>query len=136
MENVKFIKEISEIVSTARRMILDQRRIIDELLNHSPKFMTGEKVYTVVMTDDGDYRAVGELTIGKSTVSIVDSPGVEGREGFDNYKPQKSREESYMCVETGIESGSVFDVSHLHSSREEAEQAAIAMMESERSTKQ
>ena len=136
MENVKMMKEVAEIVSTARKMILDQRRIIDELLNHSPKFMTGEKVYTVVMTDDGDYRAVGELTIGKSTVSIVDSPGVEGREGFDNYKPQKSREESYMCVETGIESGSVFDVSHLHSSREEAEQAAIAMMESERSTKQ
>lgn len=56
------------------------------------------------------------LTIGRTTIEVVDSPGVNGGcvedeapgVAFDNYKAQKSREETYMMVETGIGSGHVY----------------------------
>jgi len=49
-----------------------------------------------------------KVTIGQVRVSVTDSPGRPGEELFDNYKAQKEFEESYMCVETGIGSGTVF----------------------------
>lgn len=48
------------------------------------------------------------LTIGQVRVSIADSPGDGHSSMFSNYGPVNKREESYMCVETGIESGSVY----------------------------
>ena len=49
------------------------------------------------------------LTIGHVRVEITDSPGIEqvGIQ-FDNFKPQSCRKEQYMCVETGIGSGSLY----------------------------
>jgi len=41
-------------------------------------------------------------------IEITDSPGRSGEELFDNFKPQKSYKEQYMCVETGIYSGYVY----------------------------
>jgi hypothetical protein len=48
-------------------------------------------------------------TIGQVRISITDSPGIEGEELFSNYMPQKEREERYMCIETGIGSGQVWE---------------------------
>ena len=62
------------------------------------------------------------LTIGKVSKSVIESKGIEGEELFDNYKAQKSEEEKYMCVETGIGSGSVYDVSRIHRTSEEAKE--------------
>ena len=53
---------------------------------------------------------VQELTIGQIQVVYTDSPGRENETMFDNYKPQQNYKEEYMCVETGIGSGSVFEL--------------------------
>ena len=45
---------------------------------------------------------------GKVRVEITDSPGRPGEELFHNYMPQKDYKESYMVIECGIGSGSVF----------------------------
>jgi len=53
-------------------------------------------------------NAVRQLTIGLIRIECIDSPGKSGKTMFDNYKKQKSYNEDYMCIETGIGSGSVF----------------------------
>ena len=75
-------------------------------MNIETKFSIGESVY-VISSYGEDWTIKGPVTIGQVRVSITDSPGIEGEEMFDNYKPQKEYEESYMCVETGIGSGAV-----------------------------
>jgi hypothetical protein len=67
-------------------------------------FDIGQKVWAIV----NDGRAVKELTVGQVQVTYVDSPGREGETMFNNYMPQQDYKEQYMCVETGIGSGSVF----------------------------
>lgn len=70
------------------------------------------------------FDSVRQLTIGKVTVEITDSPGMDDEETFDNYKPQRGRKESYMCVETGIGSGTVYTLGeHIFTTREACEQA-------------
>ena len=49
-----------------------------------------------------------QLTIGLVRVTVIDSPGTDGGAMFSNYQPQQSREERYMCVESGISSGTVY----------------------------
>lgn len=66
----------------------------------------GQKVWCIV----NDGRAVKELTVGQVRMIYTDSPGREGETTFDNYMPQKSYQEQYMCIETGIGSGSVFEL--------------------------
>jgi len=68
------------------------------------KFNNGEKVYVVNKAQ----KSLRFLTVGMQKVELIDSPGLEGRHAFSNYAPQKRVEESYMCVETGIRSGSVY----------------------------
>lgn len=82
-------------------------------------FGLGETVFAVV----GDM--VCQLTIGQVRLQVTDSPGRPGEELFDNYKPQKGRREEYMCVETGIGTGRLFRLEHLHSTPREAERARI-----------
>lgn len=49
------------------------------------------------------------LTIGQVRVEHTDSPGIsQAGITFDNFAAQKSHTESYMCVDTGIGSGSVY----------------------------
>lgn len=66
-------------------------------------FEIGQKVWVF----DGKEPRI--LTIGKIIIEYTDSPGREGEEIFDNYKPQKKYVERYMCIETGIGSGSVWE---------------------------
>lgn len=67
-------------------------------------FNIGDKVWIV----HHDLPAL--VTIGKIIIEHTDSPGISDEELFDNYKSQKNYKESYMCVETGIESGSVWEL--------------------------
>lgn len=52
----------------------------------------------------------GPLTIGRVSKTFTDSPGRQGEEVFDNYKQQFGVKEEYMCVETGIGSGTLYPV--------------------------
>jgi len=79
------------------------------------EFSCGDKVYVLSRHHwPSEVESVtGPLTVGQVRVSITDSPGVEGEEMFDNYMAQKDYEETYMLVEAGIGSGTVFDVKDL-----------------------
>lgn len=80
------------------------------------KFNIGEKVYFVYedWSDSKKWKVKGPLTIGQVRVTLTDSPGLEGEEIFDNYMPQKERDVGYMCVETGIGSGNVYQEDRLY----------------------
>ena len=64
-----------------------------------------------------------ELTVGQVRVAVTNSPGDESGEFFDNFRPQVGGEEEYMCVETGIGSGSVWRSDVLFATRDEAQAA-------------
>lgn len=65
-----------------------------------------------------------KLTIGQVRVHVTDSPGRPGEARFDNFKQQSGREEDYMCVETGIGSGNIHDVSKLFPTEAMAQEEA------------
>ena len=68
------------------------------------KFSCGDKAWCII---DGSH--VSELTVGSVRTEFTDSPGT-GNEIFDNYKAQKYYKEMYMCIETGIGTGSVYEI--------------------------
>lgn len=74
-------------------------------MKFSTEFNFGDKgwVYT-----DGPRQ----LTIGQIRIEATNSPGVYSDEDeeiqFDNYKRKEGYEEVYMCIETGIGSGSLW----------------------------
>jgi len=71
--------------------------------------------------EKSQYHVAGPLIIGKVSVEITESRGVEGHFG-DNFKPQLKREESYMCEETGIGSGACYSLRRgIFPTREEAQ---------------
>lgn len=85
------------------------------------KFSNGDKVYGIQKAYPNDkWVVIGPMLIGQVRCQVTDSPGVDGEEMFDNYKPQNSRTEQYMCVETGIGSGTLHYSFALFSSRDEA----------------
>lgn len=61
------------------------------------------------------------MTVGEVRVEVTNSPGIPDEEMFDNYKPQKGQKEQYMCIETGIGSGSLYNVEKLFPTKEEAQ---------------
>jgi hypothetical protein len=78
------------------------------------RFNLGDRAF---VTYDGVPR---ELTIGQVRVEATDSPGY-GETIFGNYQPQKGYVEQYMCVETGIGSGSLFTLGkHIFGTYKEA----------------
>ena len=84
------------------------------------KYSCGDTVYWV-----NYYGTInGPLTIGQVNYTYTNSPGIEGEEIFANYMPQKSTEEHYMCVETGVGSGTIIPASSLFTSLEEAREEA------------
>ena len=74
-----------------------------------------------------------QLTIGQVSVTVIDSPGTGGGAMFSNYKPQQGREERYMCVESGIGSGTVYTLDeHIFSDKEQCLAANAARIAAER----
>lgn len=49
-----------------------------------------------------------QLTIGQVRVECTDSPGYEDSP-FHNYGAQKGYKEQYMCLETGVGSGTIWE---------------------------
>jgi hypothetical protein len=80
------------------------------------KFDIGDTVYAAYSG-----RTATPLTIGQVRKSITNSPGREGEEMFDNYKPQTGDVEEYMCVQTGIGTGSVYLLERVFATPEEAQ---------------
>lgn len=71
-----------------------------------------------------------QLTIGQVGVTIADSPGQPGASSFSNFGPQHKREESYMAIETGVVSGSIYYVEDLFATEAEAlERAKVRVAE-------
>ena len=80
------------------------------------KFSLGDKVYAAYGKE-----AHGPLTIGMVRAEIIDSPGRPGEDLFSNYLPQKGGHNEYMCVETGIRSGSCYAEDRIFYTLEEAQ---------------
>ena len=92
-----------------------------ERMDIETKFSNGDSVYGIQKTyNTDDWQVIGPLTIGQVRVEVTDSPGIEGEEVFDNYKAQKETIEQYMCVETGVGSGTLHYAERLFSTRDEA----------------
>lgn len=72
-------------------------------MNITTTFSCGDKGWVY----QGDVR---QLTVGRVTTEVTDSPGDAGFSMYDNYKPQSGFVERCMCVETGIGSGNVYTV--------------------------
>ena len=64
---------------------------------------------------------IGPLTIGQVQKTVTDSPGISEETIFDNYKAQQGTEERYMCIETGIGSGTLYYVQDLFLTEQEAQ---------------
>ena len=95
-----------------------------------PEFACGDKAWVFV----NDYSQ--QLTIGRVEVVDTNSPGLPGESIFSNYGPQRSYEERYMCVGTGVGSGSVYTFNeHIFHTKAECDAAnakAIAEREAAR----
>lgn len=85
-------------------------------------------------------NGVEQLTIGKITIEHTDSTGCGWMSFGDNYKPQKSHAEKYMCEETGISGGSVYTLNeHIFTTEEAAREAfaeCIAKSEAQKKARQ
>jgi hypothetical protein len=80
------------------------------------EFSCGDFAYCIIKGE-----RVETLTIGRVMIEFTDSPGIPGTP-FENYKPQKSYKETYMCVETGVSSGSLYTLNeNIFNSLEKAE---------------
>lgn len=83
------------------------------------RFNCGDKVWCT------NGKGVAELTVGQVRIKVTDSPGTSDTI-FENYRPQTGRKESYMCVETGINSGSVYTLDkNIFATKNEAENAIL-----------
>jgi len=69
------------------------------------KYSIGDKVWVAAGSNP---RRPMQATIGQVNVQATNSPGIEGEDMFDNYKPQKGYVEKYMCIETGIGTGTLW----------------------------
>lgn len=81
-------------------------------MNIVTQFSCGDSVWIISRHRNGDRPMLA--TVGQVRVTFTDSKGVNDGAvepgcsiQFDNYKPQKSYEEGYMCDETGIGTGTV-----------------------------
>ena len=101
------------------------------------EFSCGDKAF-VIRFAKPDYinePRVQEVTVGKVEVEVVDSPGRPGEVTFHNYMPQKSYKESYMMVECGVGSGSVFTLGENVFKTEYECKSAIAIWRTEQKLK-
>lgn len=86
------------------------------------KFDIGDKVWVPINGTPFNY------TIGQIRIEHTDSPGIDGEEMFDNYKSKKKHVEAYMCVESGIGSGALWELGkNIFATKEECESAISKM---------
>lgn len=96
-------------------------------MNIITRFSPGDTIWCT-----GNDREPRHLTVGQVRITITDTPGLDLGDGinWDNFKPRNERLEQYMCVETGIGSGSVFTLGrHAFATREECEQRILEIHE-------
>jgi hypothetical protein len=95
-------------------------------------FNCGDKAWTF------DGEGASQVTVGQVQVTYTHSKGLNGGRvdpdipvAFDNFKPKKATyEERYMCIETGIVSGSIYTLGQsIFRTREECEQANAERIE-------
>lgn len=95
-------------------------------MNIQTQFSPGDRIW--VTSNDGPRR----LTVGQVRATVTDSPGMDLGDGipWDNYKAQQARTEEYMCIETGIGSGSVYTLGeHAFASLEECRARIVEVNE-------
>ena len=89
------------------------------------KFSNCDIVYAVQKQYKTDsWVVIGPLTIGQVRVEVTYSDGIEGDDTFSNYMAKKEKKEQYMCVETGIGTGTIHDATDLFALKAAAEQTA------------
>jgi len=92
------------------------------------KLSNGDKAFAITFTCNRQ-PMLKELTIGRVTIEDTNSPGIPGEQVFDNYKPQLKYTECYMCIETGIGSGTVYEYGrHIFKSRKECADAILLIL--------
>ena len=91
------------------------------------KFSNGDKVYRISRRkSENNYLKQAwnteqpVLTVGRVSVEVTKSKGEPGAIG-DNFKPQTKYKESYMCEETGIDSGYIYRGEDLFLIKEDAQ---------------
>jgi hypothetical protein len=93
-------------------------KFMEDVVKFETAFNIGDKGWVMW----SDCKHPQQLTIGKIIIEHTDSKGDGRTSGLigDNYKPQKSHFERYMCEETGIDSGSVYTLGqHIFTTEEE-----------------
>jgi len=93
------------------------------------QFSNGDKAWVFTYAKS---PKVGLATVGQVRVTITESQG-DGEDGFDNFRPQSSRVEEYMCEETGIGSGTIYTLGESIFETEAEAQAAWDAREKEAS---
>ena len=97
-------------------------------MNYQSKLSNGDKAFAIIFSCNNQ-PMIKELTIGRTIIEDTNSPGRTGEQCFDNYKPQMKYIEHYMCVETGIGSGTVYEYGrHIFKSREECADAILLIL--------
>jgi hypothetical protein len=95
-------------------------------------FSCGEKAWAF------DGERAHQVTVGQVQVTYTHSKGLNGGVvdpdipvAFDNFKPKKATyEERYMCIETGVGSGSIYTLGQsIFRTKAECEQANAEQME-------
>ncbi len=91
----------------------------------------GDKAFVITFTCNSK-PILKELTVGKVIIEDTNSPGRPNEETFDNYKPQHKYKELYMCVETGIGSGTVYTYGkHIFKTIEDCADAIMDLLDKE-----
>ncbi len=96
------------------------------------KLSCGDPCY--VVGENYGTGPIRELTVGQLRVEVTQSPGIEGdidgipAQMFSNYQAHSGYKEVVMCVETGINSGTLWEVGrNAFATREDAEAGAAAL---------
>jgi len=125
-------KEVANECKKIADQVLDQKHTC-QYLTFTPSFTTGDTFWAMYFPGHGKTPVPDELTVGQVRVCYTNSKGRGNPdEMFDNFKPQHSYEETYMCDETGVGSGQVYTLGkNMFATRELAEEAIAKYIEKE-----
>lgn len=98
-------------------------------MNYTSNLSNGDIAFVIKFTCS-KLPAIAKLTVGKVIIEDTNSPGIPDEGIFDNYKPQTKYKEQYMCIETGIGTGSCYTYGEsIFKTREECEKAVIRYLD-------